>query len=436
MGLALGLTAPAYGTISSPAPAASFSDGDSIGDKTFSELDGARNIVTTKIGGNTYAVVAAVWDNGVQIIDITKPRSPIPVATITDGQRGGGGGTFSELHGAFDVAIVKMDIREKLRTLALVTAEGDDGVQIIDITNPYSPISVASISDGDRVGDKTFDELDGAKGIAAAKIGNNTYAVVAAEHDNGVQIIDITDPYFPRPAASITDGQQTRGGLFSELRGAYDVTTVEVDINTEVRTLALVAAVWDNGVQIIDITDPYSPISVASITDGQQGRGGTFSELHGAIGIATAKIGDNTYALVAADGDDGVQIIDITDPAAPLPAASVTDGQQGRGGNTFTTLDGAKDIAITTADNNTYALVAAEYDDGVQIIDITDPLYLKAVTSVTDGQWIGKKSFDELHGAVGIATVWVDNNLYAVVAAFGDNGVQIIDFSTTYTKYW
>ena len=68
----------------------------------------------------------------------------------------------------------------------------------------------------------------------------------------------------------------------------------------------------DNGVQIINITDPYNPTNVSSITDGTQ-----YPVLKQAFSITTATIGGSTYALVAARSDNGVQIINITDPYNP-----------------------------------------------------------------------------------------------------------------------
>ena len=62
----------------------------------------------------------------------------------------------------------------------------------------------------------------------------------------------------------------------------------------------------DNGVQIINIDDPYNPTNVSSITDGTR-----YPTLNGSISITTATIGGSTYALVAAWNDNGVQIINI-----------------------------------------------------------------------------------------------------------------------------
>jgi hypothetical protein len=128
-----------------------------------------------------------------------------------------------------------------------------------------------------------------------------------------------------------------------------------------------------------------NPAVTASVTDGV-----TFDELAGAHGITTVVIGSNTYALVASQTDNGVQIIDITTPGSPSATSSVTDGVGG-----FNTLENASDITTVVIGSNTYALVASYGDNGVQIIDITTPGSPSVTASVTDGV-----TFDELAGAM------------------------------------
>jgi hypothetical protein len=64
-----------------------------------------------------------------------------------------------------------------------------------------------------------------------------------------------------------------------------------------------------------------SPTS--SVTDGTD-----YPALGDTWYITTVVIGEKTYALVASLRDNGVQIIDISDPATPSAVASVTDGRQ------------------------------------------------------------------------------------------------------------
>jgi len=186
-------------------------------------------------------------------------------------------------------------------------------------------------------------------------IGENTYALVTAAADDGVQIIDITDPSNSKAVASVTDGE-----TYPTLDNPTGIATVKIGDNT----YALVASFADSGVQIIDISDPTSPSAVASITDGA-----AYPELYGPRGITTVVVGTKTYALVAAYNDAGVQIIDISDPASSSAAASLADGE------TYTTLNGTSGITTVVVGERTYALVAASSDDGVQIIQLeVDPL--------------------------------------------------------------
>jgi len=389
----------AYADIYAPTPVASVTDG--VDD--FDMLFGAYAITTVTLGDSTYALVAAHNGDGLQIIDITDPANPLPVATVTDGVD-----EFNTLNGPSGITTVTLGEY----TYALVTAFFDDGVQFIDITDPASPVPVASVIDGVD----GFYRLNGAYGITTVTIGASTYALVTAYYGDGVQIMDITDPANPLAVASPSDDVDG----FDTLDGASAITTVTLGEYT----YALVAAYEDDGVQIIDITDPANPLAVTSVTDGVDG----FDRLNGATGITTVTLGAATYALVTGQVEDGVQIIDITDlassfpvAAAPTPVASVKDGVDG-----FNTLNGAYAITTVTLGASTYALVTAWSDDGVQIINITDPANPVAVASVTNGV----DGFDQLDGAYGITTVTLGEYTYALVTALYGDGVQIMDIST------
>ena len=155
------------------------------------------------------------------------------------------------------------------------------------------------------------------------------------------------------PVGYVEDGI----GGFEELGGPKGITTVTIGSST----YALVAAYDDDGIQIIDITDPSNPTPVASISDGEGG----FEELAGARYVTAATIGSSTYALVSASADDGVQIINVTTPSSPAPAAHISDAAG-------LVLRDPRGIAIFTIDSSTYALVASHHA-GFQILDITDP---------------------------------------------------------------
>ena len=356
----------------------------------FTELEGTRDITTVLIDSSTYALVAAYDDRGVQIINISDPKNPVPTAAVKDGQDG-----FNRLRGVTGITTATIGDY----TYALVASSYEDAVQIINITDPENPTATAAVKDGQK-----FTELDGAAGITTATIGDYTYALVAAYADSGVQIIDITDPENPTATAAVTDGSN-----FPKLGGATGITTATIGDYT----YALVAAYIDSGVQIIDITDPENPTAAAAVSNGSN-----FPELEGARGITTATIGDYTYALVASAIDDGVQIIDITNASSPTAAAAVSNGSN------FPELDGAWGITTATVDGTPYALVASNDDDGVQIINISDPVLPTPTADVKDGQ----NAFTLDH-PVAVTTALIGSSTYALVTAYDDDAVQIINIT-------
>ena len=227
-------------------------------------------------------------------INFTEPVS-FEYLGITDGGSDAAGGTFEELEGAFSITTAKIGPYH----YALVAADFDDGVQIVNITDPANPTAVANFTAGD-----TYPVLRDPASITTARIGPYHYALVAATLDDGVQIVNITNPASPAPVANLTDGD-----TYPALNGAKSITTAQIGPYH----YALVAAAAYSGVQIVNITNPASPAPVANLADGP-----AYPTLYGASSITTAQIGPYHYALVAAYDDHGVQIIDITEPARPF----------------------------------------------------------------------------------------------------------------------
>ena len=61
----------------------------------------------------------------------------------------------------------------------------------------------------------------------------------------------------------------------------------------------------------------------------------------------------------------------------------------------------AYDITTITLDSTTYALVAARYTQGIQIIDVTDPSNPSPVSAIRDG--VG--GYTELYNVASITTI-------------------------------
>ena len=283
------------------------------------------------------------------MLDVTDPSQ------ITEG-RGDGSPKFDEILGAFGVATIKIDGVP----YALVTASIDDGFQVIDMSDPSYPLPVASVTDGED----GFETLDSASFVAAVMIGDEYYAMVTAQRDKGIQIINITDPASPSPTASINSTTAGFGGMTF----VNDIAVTEIGGHHY-------AMVEDRGqtVFVINVTNPASPQYVSNATNGQDG-----FVLDGTSGIAATEIGGRYYALVTSFNDNSLQVIDVTNPANPKAAGFARDGEDG-----FTELRHPLGITTAEIEGRHYALVTASDDDGLQIIDITNPYSLSAVSTFT-----------------------------------------------------
>ena len=361
----------------------------------FEALYLAWDVEVLGMEGRTYAMVAALHDHGVQVIDITDPAHPVPISAAFDGMNG-----FEALNGAADVEVFGMEGR----TYAMVAAWIDDGVQIIDVTDPAHPAPISAVFDGMN----GFEALGGAADVEVFGVDGRTYAIVAAYDSHGVQIIDVTDPAHPTPVSAAFDDVGGFGALF----GAEDVEVFGMDG----RTYAIVTAQVDDGVQVIDITDPAHPAPFSAAFDGRYG----FEALGGAEDVEVFGMDGRTYAVVAAQRDGGVQIMDITDQANMVPVSAAFDDTGG-----FEALNGATDVEVFGMDGRTYAVVAAQWDNGVQIINITDPAHPAPVSAAFDDTG----GFEALYGAADVEVFGMDGRTYVVVAAWADDGVQVIEVS-------
>ena len=110
-----------------------------------------------------------------------------------------------------------------------------------------------------------------------------------------------------------------------------------------------------------------APTAIASTLDGDNG----FDELQGARGVDTFVIGDETYAIMTGNMDDGFQVIGLSDPTNPTPVASATDGANGF------KLNGAHGVDSFVIGAKTYVIVScegtpgnAEFPGSIQVIEL------------------------------------------------------------------
>ena len=318
-------------------------DDDSSCDAT--KLKGVSNVAVATIGGTTYAIVLAFLDNAISIFDISTPSSPTQVSNMVGTDANG-----NKLKRAYGLAVAEFGGK----TYAVVVSNTQHSLALVDISTPSSPVYKDHItnSDGDY-------HLNTAVSVAVATISGTTYAVVTAagEIPDGIAIIDIsTDPTDLEYIGEMDDDAD------KELDGPNGVATTTING----KTYAIVVG-QDDGIAIIDISTPSSPVYVGEIEDDAD------KELEYGRDVEVATINGRTYAFVAAVDDDGLAIIDITTPSSPAYVGEFEDDSN-KGGCTASQvcLDGARGVVITTIGGVTYAVVTAYDDDGIEIIRVMD----------------------------------------------------------------
>ena len=371
-----------------PNPVSVSTPGIADGKRGFERLYGARHITETEIGGRHYALAASL--TGVQIIDVTDPATAVAASFLED-LRGG----LYYMQGPVHVETAEIDGRN----YALVTSRADDSVSIVDITDPYRPTAVTTVRDGKD----GFDMLEEPRSAAVAEIGGRHYAFVAAYGDSAVQIIDITEPANPEAVRSLVNG--TDG--FTMLAYPYSIAVSEINN----RHYLFVASHADAGIQIINVDAPSSPFAVATAVEGD----GEFTKLSRPHHISMAEISGRHYAIVSSLYYGSVQMIDVTTPADPNPTAFLLNGT------------GPDYVFSTTFESggSRYAIVTSNDNSALQILDIDDTANPAVTATVLDDSG----GFDELGGAGPISIVSIGGRIYAMVASFVDDAVQVIDVS-------
>ena len=332
---------------------------------------------TTTVGGSDPRSTPA----GILFLDVTDPRDPLPVGAIRDGE---GGFDF----GSHIREIVILD--SPGGRVHAVVAGGQDAV-ILDVTDPADPVPVSRIRDGEG----GFDGIGLVFGMAVVEPpGGRTYLALAGSA--GIQMADVTDPGDPAAAGSIP-GDPVRFG---------DPKVFEPG---DGRTYALGAG--GDGVHVADITDRSTFAPLGSIRDGEGG----FDTLDGARQVEVLQTPDGrTYGMAV--GGDGLQVIEVTDPAAPAAAGSLPAGEGG--------LEVGQIIrtAVLQQPGGSDYLLVADHGRGIHVVEVTDPHN----PILAGGLWGGRGGIDLLGGIHDLDVFETADGRPHVLMA-GDRGIHTID---------
>lgn len=291
---------------------------------------------------------------------------------------------------------------------AFVAAYAEQTLTVIDVTNPANPTYVASVAT-DKIGKLAYSKgifhaisytadslscissipvvlghisgpglpnfLDGAWEIAV----RGNYCYISVQYDDGLTIIDISNPNNPIYA----------GGIYGAGPPNYLNTARGIDMLDDTHCCLSVWNNTDKSFSIIDVSNPASPVIVG------QTRHTDFVSIAMKISGSRAYLTNNGAGLIIVD------VSDITNPTL----ISLT--------NLFT---GGNRIDVV----GDYAYVTDWSDNALYIVDISNPL-LPFVAGSISGP--GHPNYLDL--AWGI---YVKSNI-AYVTAYNDNSLVLINVS-------
>ena len=200
-------------------------------------FDGTSRIIATEIKGKHYALVTSFDGNSMQVIDVTDPARPKAAGLAVHGEDG-----FTELEHSLGIATAEIEGRH----YALVTASDGDGLQIIDITNPYSLSAVSALGA----------PLDYPTGVDVMQIDGHHYALVSntrtGHGSSQIDVINVTDPSDPSIVAVI---DSTLNSGYGSVLEPPSMPAVQV----AGRHYAIIPGNLHDNLAVVDLTDPSSP---------------------------------------------------------------------------------------------------------------------------------------------------------------------------------
>ena len=199
------------------------------------------------------------------------------------------------------------------------------------------------------------------------------------------------------------------------LEGIFAVATYGVSE----RTYALAGAV--GALQVVDVTDPRSPAHISGVSGETAGFGG----MGHIVDIEVVHGLDHVYAVAADYVAGSVWIVDVTDPRSPAYVSRISAETAG-----FGAMGSPTAVETLQTSAGPHLLVASAGDGALHIVDVGD-MYSPTAASVIQAS--GLYALDDPRD---VETFSVSEKTYAMVAAFGDDAVLILDVTNPDAPKW
>jgi hypothetical protein len=330
-----------------------------------------RGTTDIAVSGTTAYAIAPL-ENGMAIIDVSDPTNPTHINSIS-----------------FSFPLVGPSAIEVVGTTAYITFTGTSALGIYDVSDPLNVITLGSIRDG--IGTNFMQ-------APVDVFVRGTSAFVVSLGEDTLTIIDISNPALPTEAGFIRDDNQ--GGTASALDSP---TSVYVEGN-----IAYVTGGNDRGFSIIDISNTSAPVELSAVFDDSI-PGGIASRINFPTDIFA--VGTTVYLV---DGTaDTLSIFDISMTLTPSELGFIVDASQGGAASALNLPQG---IIVSGG----LAYVTSGLSDSVSIFDVSDPTMIREAGFIQDSTEGGAAL-----GLQGATDLFVTNNI-AYVASNVDNALSVV----------
>ncbi len=253
------------------------------------------------------------------------------------------------------------------------------------------------------IGNNIISHLGGsADDLITVRVGSNTYGYVTSRDNDRLAGILLSSSFSFRVLTQQLLSD-TDSSLY-ELNGAIGLATAVVGSNTYL----YVTGRDDHGITVFRIpsVSTQSLTYIAAYSD-------TFDiELNGADSVTSAYIGGTPYLFVTGFIDDGVSIFRINNDGTLFHVSRITD-------TSSAALNAASAVTTAVLSGNTYLFVGGYFGAGISGFRISGGGGATHINTVSD------TSLNELNGVSDITTAVVGGNLYLFAAGEEDDGVSV-----------
>jgi len=212
-------------------------------------------------------------------------------------------------------------------------ADGDSGLQIVDVSNPEVPKLLSS-----------YEARGSVKSVSLSNDGSKAYLANQGEGDKaGLEIVDISSPApvllgsYNEPASSVYSSHIRNIALSRDGSKAYLADGI-------------------NGLRILDISSPAAPTLLS-----------TYEGLQTVNGVTLSSDGSKAYL---ADGIHGLRIIDVSNPAVPSELGRYRT--LAKASTVTLSNDGSKAYVMENDARGGHGTIVAR-GRGLLIVDISNP---------------------------------------------------------------